>query len=65
MKREIEEVELDTELKAALIVANSPEALVPARTTIAPEGGDVLEAAYIHDQKEAKLRRRDTSPFMA
>lgn len=41
----IEEVVLETELSAALIVAYSPDVVVPARTMIEPDGGDVLVAA--------------------
>lgn len=39
------ELSLGNEFMAAVIVLNSPETVVPARTTIAPEGGEVREAA--------------------
>lgn len=38
-------LESSRESKAALIVAYSPDVEVPDRTTMAPEGGDVLDAA--------------------
>jgi hypothetical protein len=45
MKIEREELSLGREATAEATVLYSPDVEVPARTTIAPEGGEVLEAA--------------------
>ena len=45
IKIDLEDLSLGKELTAAEMVLNSPEAVVPERTTIAPEGGTVRVAA--------------------
>jgi hypothetical protein len=42
---DLEELSLGKELTAAEMVSNSPAAVVPGRTTTAPEGGTVRDAA--------------------
>jgi hypothetical protein len=51
---DLEELSLGKEATAEVRVLNSPDVLVPARTTIAPEGGDVREAAYTTWLKELR-----------
>ena len=45
MKMERDELSLGSEFTAAMTVLNSPDAVDTARTTIAPEGGEMSEAA--------------------
>jgi hypothetical protein len=45
MKMERDELSLGNEFTAAMTVLNSPEDVVLERTTIAPGGGEVREAA--------------------
>lgn len=50
MKIDRAELSFGREASAALIVLNSPDVVVPARTTMAPEGGEVREAAKTTSQ---------------
>lgn len=50
MKIERAELSFGREASAALIVLNSPDVVVPARTTMAPDGGEVREAAKTTSQ---------------
>jgi hypothetical protein len=56
MKSSIEELVLDTELIATLIVADSPVTVVPALTTINSCGGRILGTArmYVWNEDEQK-----------
>jgi hypothetical protein len=42
---ERDELSLGNEFTAAITVLNSPDVVVPARTTIAPEGGEIRKFA--------------------
>lgn len=51
MKIDRAELSFGREASAALIVLNSPDVVVPARTMMAPDGGEVREAARTTSQK--------------
>jgi len=56
MKIEREELSFGKAFTAAWTVLYSPDVLVPARTIIAPDGGDVLEAAKTVTTKVSKTK---------
>ena len=57
IKIDLEDVSLGKELTAAETVLNSPESVVPERTTAAPGGGTVRVAA------KAKLKREKNKKY--
>jgi len=56
MKIEREELSFGKALTAAWMDLYSPEVLVPARTMIAPDGGDVLDAAKTVTTRVSKTK---------
>jgi hypothetical protein len=61
MNTERELLSLGNEFRAALMVANSPEVVVPSRTTIAPDGGVVREAARAYCTRDREQAKTETS----
>lgn len=63
MKMDLDELSLGSEATAEATVLNSPEVVVPARTTIAPDGGEVRDAARTVWQNENAMTRDSRRMF--
>lgn len=57
MKMLLDELSLGSEATAEATVLYSPAVLVPARTTIEPDGGEVRVAANASPQRAALIKR--------